>query len=250
MPKYGWKRDKYDDRDSLYKLQPKSNTPLPVRIDLTPWCSSVEDQGDLGSCTANALVGALEYLEKRKTKTYSDYSRLFIYYNERDAEGNVDEDSGAQIRTGIKTLVNKGACLEKDWPYDIEKFTEKPTDECYSDALHTRITTYHRLGHSLDEMRHCLASGFPFTVGFTVFEDMESPRVMKTGVVYLPRVGEQEMGGHAVLVVGYNDNVQRFIVRNSWGSDWAKGGYFSLPYDYLTNPKLADDMWVIQGRME
>ncbi len=155
-------------------------------VDLRPQCSPVEDQGQLGSCTANALAGALEFLLIKDKKPYADMSRLFIYYNERVVEHSVNQDSGAMIRDGIKTLAKQGACTEKLLPYDIKQFTKKPTPDCYKEALNYQITTYQRID-TVDEMRSCLADGFPFVFGFTVYESFESQDVAKTGVVPMPR---------------------------------------------------------------
>jgi C1A family cysteine protease len=214
-------------------------------VDLRPQCSKVEDQGNLGSCTANALVGALEFLEIKDKVPYADLSRLFIYYNERVIEHTTGSDSGAMLRDGIKTLAKQGACSEKKWPYLISKFRTKPTAACYKEALQHQITSYQRL-QTLDEMRACLAEGFPFVFGFTVYESFESQQVAQSGVVQMPQPGERVLGGHAVVAVGYQDAAKRFIVRNSWGPAWGMKGYFTMPYDYLANRDLSDDFWVVR----
>ncbi|MGD0236095.1 MAG: C1 family peptidase [Syntrophorhabdales bacterium] len=219
---------------------------LPSSVDLRPTCPAVADQGNLGSCTANALAGAMEFLMLKDQKPYADLSRLFIYYNERVIEGTVDQDSGAMIRDGIKTLADQGVCTEALWPYDISRFTVKPTDACYQEALKYKVTLYARL-NVIDEMRTCLADGFPFVFGFTVYESFESQDVANTGVVPMPGTNEQVLGGHAVVGVGYDDSQKRFIVRNSWGNAWGMKGYFTIPYDYLANRDLSDDFWAIRA---
>lgn len=243
---YGWVPDIPDQRDFLYSAMLKVPPTLPHSVDLRPKCSDVEDQGNLGSCTANALAGALEFLDRKGKVSFIDFSRLFIYYNERVIEHSVKYDSGAMIRDGIKTLAKQGACPETKWPYVVSKFTLKPTPACYKDALNHQITSYHRI-LTLDEMRACLAGGFPFVFGFTVYESFETQRVAKTGVVNMPKSTEKVVGGHAVLGVGYDDKAKRFTVRNSWGKDWGKKGYFTMPYDYLASRNLSDDFWTIRG---
>src|SRR5882672_3101009 len=120
---YGWLPDLPDHRDRLYAAVHRIAARLPRSVDLRPHCSPVEDQGDLGSCTGNALAGAVEFLEKKARIPLTNVSRLFIYYNERVIEHSVSEDSGAMIRDGIKTLVKQGVCAESRWPYVVSKFT-------------------------------------------------------------------------------------------------------------------------------
>ncbi len=242
---YGWLPDLPDKRDHMYGAVHKVPKKLPTKIDLRPYCSPVEDQKELGSCTANALAGALEFLMKKDKVSFTDMSRLFIYYNERVIEHSVRTDSGAMIRDGIKTLVKQGSCSELSWPYNIPKFAVKPPKKCYKEALNYQILSYARI-NTVDEMRTCLADGFPFVFGFTVYESFETQKVAKTGVVGMPKDSESMLGGHAVLGVGYDDRSKRFIVRNSWGTDWGKKGYFTMPYAYLKDRNLADDFWTIR----
>jgi C1A family cysteine protease len=243
--RYGWIPDVPDQRDFLYSAV-RPVLALPSHIDLRSTCSTIEDQGNLGSCTGNALAGAIEFLERKDGIPFVDASRLFIYYNERVMEGTVKSDAGAMIRDGIKTLKNQGVCSETRWPYIISKFAMKPNAACYKEALNRQITSYHRIV-TLDDMRICLAEGFPFVFGFTVYESFESQEVARNGIVQMPQPSECTLGGHAVLAVGYNDEQGRFIVRNSWGIDWGQKGYFTMPYEYLASRNLADDLWTIRS---
>ena len=246
---YRWTPDVPDRRDFKFAATFKPETlakTLPTSVDLRPKMSKVEDQGQLGSCTANALAGSLECLEGIKKQAMTDLSRLFIYYNERVIEGSVRSDSGAMLRDGIKTLAKQGVCTEKIWPYNIGRFTVKPTPAAYQDALGRKITSYHRL-HTVTDMKTCLASGYPFVFGFAVYDSFESEEVAKTGVLNMPQDGEGYLGGHAVCAVGYDEASKRLIVRNSWGTGWGQKGYFTMPYDYVADRDLSDDFWVVQN---
>ena len=244
---YGWMPDRPDQRDRLYSAIAAPPKKLPPAVDLNATCSAVEDQGQLGSCTANALVGNLEFLEKKAGRAPADLSRLFVYYNERAMEGTVKEDAGAMIRDGVKTLVKQGVCTEAKWPYVIGRFAAKPLAACYKEALTHQVLSYHRI-LTLQEMKSCLAEGYPFVFGFTVYEAFESPAVAKTGRLNLPKPKEKTLGGHAVMAVGYNEAAKRFTIRNSWGADWGLAGYFTMPYAYLdSRNNLADDFWTLRA---
>jgi len=249
---FGWVPDLPDQRDRKYARRnvavtlTGTPTPLPSSVDLRPECPPIVNQGQLGSCTANALAGALGFLEVKDGLAVQPFSRLYIYYNERVIEGTVSSDSGAQIRDGMKTLSqgDQGACYETTWPYDITQFAVEPPAAAYTQGEAHEITVYESL-QSVDDMRDCLASGYPFVFGFTVYQSFESPQVASTGVVPMPAPNEQTLGGHAVVAVGYDDASQRFIVRNSWGAAWGMQGYFTMPYAYLNNPNLAANFWTI-----
>lgn len=244
---YGWVPDLPDQRDHLYAAAPAILSKLPPKKDLRSGCPPVYDQGQLGSCTANAIAAAVQFdLKKQKLKVFAP-SRLFIYYNERVIEHTVNSDNGAQIRDGIKSIASQGVCPEPEWPYDIAKFADKPTPQCYKDAAKCEAVGYQRLvSTNLNQLKGCIASGFPFVFGFTVYDAFESQEVAETGILNLPGPQEKVQGGHAVLAVGYDDTTQRFAVRNSWGKDWGIKGYFTIPYAYLTNTNLADDFWTVR----
>ena len=247
IQRYGWIPDLPDHRDHLYAAPVMALAKQPAKMDLRTKCPPVYDQGQLGSCTANAIAAAIQFNRiKLKLKPKFVPSRLFIYYNERVMEGTAHTDSGAQIRDGIKSVAQQGDCPEKEWPYDIAKFAVKPSAKCYQDAKKYKAVTYQRLVQALSQLKGCLASGYPFVYGFTVYESFESAAVAKSGVMPMPQPKEKVLGGHAVLAVGYDDAQQRFIVRNSWGRNWGMKGYFTMPYSYLTDNNLADDIWTIR----
>lgn len=241
--RYGWMPDLPDQRDFLYAAPSRYQQNLPSSVNLSDKCPPIYDQGQLGSCTANAIAAAIEFDQKKKFVP----SRLFIYYNERDMEGTIRSDSGAQIRDGIKSVATLGAPPEKDWPYEIGKFEDKPPSKAFKDAQKDLVTLYQRLIQDLNTMKGCLASGYPFVFGFTVYSSFEGSKVAKTGIVPMPASDEKSIGGHAVMAVGYDDDSREFLVRNSWGTDWGLSGYFKMPYAYLTAPKLASDFWTIRG---
>jgi len=256
---YGWKPDLPDQRDYNYAVPHATAAALPTKMDLRPQCPKVVyDQGRIGSCTANAIAAAIEFDRIKQKLPKFTPSRLFIYYNERVMEGTSPSvDSGAQIRDGIKSVATLGACKETTWPYsDVNKnpaacpacpYAKKPSAAAVAEAAKYRIKSYQRLTTGqLSTLKGCLASGYPFVFGFTVYDSFESPQVAKTGIVTMPGPQEHVLSGHAVLAVGYDDASSRFIVRNSWGPGWGMQGYFTMPYLYLANAQLADDFWTIR----
>ena len=245
--KYGWIPDIPDKRDYKFKVTKEVLDQLPSVVNLNGECPDVFDQGALGSCTANA-IGSAHQFEQMKQDHNKDFvpSRLFIYFNEREMEGSINSVSGAQIRNGIKSVVSQGACPEIIWPYNINKFRTKPSESCYQEAMLHQVVQYMRVDQTLNEMKGCLASGYPFVFGFTVYEKFESKEVASTGIVNMPTQSESSMGGHAVMAIGYDDATQRFLVRNSWGTTWGMKGNFTIPYAYLTDGDLAADFWTIR----
>ena len=244
--RYGWVPDLPDHRDHLYSAPVELAAAPPAKVDLRPHCPPVYDQGQIGSCTANAIAAAIEFDRVKQKLAGFTPSRLFIYYNERVIEHTVDSDSGAQIRDGIKSVARQGDCPETEWPYVIARFKSRPPVRCYADALKYRVVLYQRLTPGLNQLKGCLSSGYPFVFGFTVYESFESAGVARTGHASLPKAGERAIGGHAVTGVGYDDARQWFVVRNSWGVRWGMKGYFTLPYAYLTDENLATDFWTIR----
>lgn len=233
-------------------------TVAPKSVDLRSFCSPIEDQGQLGSCTANAAVGLVEFFENKAFNKYIDASRLFVYKMTRDML-QWKGDTGATIRGTMGALVLLGAPPEKYWPYDISKFDLQPPMVCYGLAANWKAVKYFRLDPNgatpdqvLDNIKTYLAGGYPSMFGFPVYEEFMS--VAKNGVVPMPVKGSKYYGGHAIMAVGYDDNMQvgpdkgALLVRNSWGTGWGLKGYAWLSYKYVTSG-LAVDWWTLISQL-
>ena len=243
--RYGWRPDTPDMRDYLLAVAPPKT--LPATVSLRRSMPPVYDQGELGSCTANSVGAILEFNElKQKEPDAATPSRLFIYYNERVMEGTVKQDSGAEIRDGIKSVAQLGAPSETLWPYVVSKFATKPPATAYKEARKHEALRYARVAQDTMAIQNVLASGFPISFGFTVYSSFES-KVGKNGIVPLPQPQETVLGGHAVVAIGYKTIRGQLYVecRTSWGPDWADRGYFWMPAGYVTSGSLASDFWVI-----
>ncbi len=242
---YGWKPDLPGKLKRRYSAP---QTALPNSVDLRPgFPSPPYDQGQLGSCTANALVGAVEFAQKKEDKWHFIGSRLFVYYNTRAIEGTTDSDAGGTISDAVAAANKFGVCQETDWVYDVAQFATKPPDNAYKAAAMDLVLVSAAVDQTLPEMQGCLAAGFPIDIGFTVYDSFESDAVAKTGIVPMPNTAtENVLGGHSVLIVGYDNASQTFIVRNSWGTGWGMAGYCTFPYAYLTDPNMASDFQTIR----
>ncbi|HME48298.1 C1 family peptidase [Mycobacterium sp.] len=241
---YGWRHQLPDARDKRYAA--RATAAVPAEYDLRPQMPPVYDQGQLGSCTGNAIAAAMEY--ERDRQGLSDFvpSRLFIYYNERALEGTVSSDSGAVVRDGIKVVNSEGVCPETMWPYDIAMFTVRPPKRCFVAAVTDRLMQYEAI-QTLGDLKDAISSNLAVVFGFTVYESFESPAVAQTGVMPMPAPGENTVGGHCVAAVGYSDPKSQVIVRNSWGSSWGDKGYFYMPYQYMTGTTTSSDSSPING---
>jgi len=261
----GWQRDLPDFRDYtpqtpvvdsiLTKSQPlqEAMKAAPSAVDLRKWCSPIEDQGALGSCTANAGVGLAEYFQRRAHGKYLDASRLFLYKTTRNLLGWTG-DTGAYLRSTMKAMVLFGIPPEQYWPYNIADFDNDPSAFCYAMGLSYKITSYYRLdppgasaNQVLKRIKSSLAGGLPSMFGFSVYSSM--PGIGEgTGAIPFPTAEDSFSGGHAVVAVGYDDahkigkSKGALLIRNSWGVDWGDKGYGGLPYDYV-EAGLAVDFW-------
>lgn len=230
-------------------LIPIPEVVLPPKIDLRTLVTMppAYNQGNLGSCSAQAIAGAIEFSQDKQSLPNYVPSRLFIYYYERAIQGTVDTDSGAMLPDGMAVLNGYGYVPETDWPYDISKFAVKPPDALMTIAAKAITSQYASVPHTMSDIKGALAQGFPLVFGIICYTSLESESVARTGIVPMPgRWMDRQIGGHAILLMGYDDSKKRFMFRNSWGPEWGDKGYGYLPYDYVMRPDLASDFWVIR----
>jgi C1A family cysteine protease len=241
---YGTRRDAPDPRDHTFAISRRKKHA--ERVDLRGG-APIYNQKTLNSCSANAIAAAIRFDHLRAgNRRALNPSRLFLYFNERSIEGCIPKNVPVSLRDGYKTLARVGICAEQHWPYRVRHFAHHPPSECYDHAAAHRAVRYMRLKQDLRHIRECLADGYPFTAGITVYPSFETNRVKRTGSVPMPKRGEKLLGGHAVLIVGYDDRARHVIVQNSWGSGWGAGGYCFLPYDFILDEDHAWDLWTVR----
>ncbi len=253
-----------DQKDSVRTMLTKvgvvelEKLSIPTSIDLRGWCPPIEHQGALGSCTANAGVGLVEYYERRAFGRHIDASRLFLYKVTRNLLKWIG-DRGAFLRTTMAAMVFFGMPPEEYWAYIIKDFDKEPSSFCYAYAQNYQAIQYFRLDPPstpkdllLKRVKSLLAAGLPSMFGFAVFDSIK--KVEDDGKIPFPCPEERILGGHAIVVVGFDDNIKinnddckvettgALLIRNSWGTGWGDKGYGWLPYDYVLKG-LAIDWW-------
>jgi hypothetical protein len=239
----------HDDPDDDFERRafPVRESALPAAVDLRGWMTPVEDQGQLGSCTSNALAGAVEYLVRRETGRAVDLSRLFVYYNQRLWGDYVRDDGGGAIAVGVRVLARLGIPTESSWPYRPELFAVQPTAAVYAEAEKLQATDWWYVPIDERAIRGCLAAGFPIAFGTRCTQSFMD--VPASGVVPLPRASESsewKHGRHALLLCGYDDARRLFVIRNSWGADWGDRGYGYLPYEWVLNREWTRSAWAVR----
>lgn len=262
MYSFGWIRDYPDFRDysekespvrqsAEKKIKPKSTD----KVDLRKYCSPIEDQEKLGSCTANAAAGLIEYFEMKSFGNYLDASRLFIYKNTRNLM-KLTGDTGGTLRMAMKSLAHFGVCPEEFHPYEISNFDKEIPAFLYAYGQNFKGQEYYRVDTSdktpqnvLDAIKKNLSNNLPMIFGFTVYSSIQES-AKNGGKILFPERGEKVMGGHAIMAVGYDDNLKigkyqgALLIRNSWGTNWGESGYGWLPYEYVLKG-LAVDFWTL-----
>jgi len=237
-PKYPVRADPSDWRDNVYNF---ARSPLRDNVDMRNWASPVERQLHLGSCTGQATVGAYELLlNKDAPDKFTDLSRLFVYYNARLLENNVDSDIGAYVRDAIKGLKQYGVCSESYWPYNIENFARTPSVSSYEDAKKRNIKKYYRI-LNLDDILDALNADHPVVFSMLVYDSFESLSDQTT-IVPMPAESESPIGGHAMCFVGYDLKKELVLARNSFGPDWCMNGYCWIPFEYVKSETM--DSWI------
>jgi C1A family cysteine protease len=245
----GWKQDRAGVRDRAFVTHPRfALIQLPDSIDLSVEDPPVYDQGALGSCTGNGTAYVLAFAHHLAAKdSWITYSRLFIYYNERVIEGTINDDAGAEIRDGVTSLLNLGAPPETLWPYDIDCFTSKPTAEAYQVAPNYLALKAYKVDNTDGlSIRKALAAGFPVVFGCVVYPQIEDLNISRD-ILPMPTALDRPIGGHCMVIVGYDDKTQLFRVRNSWGPGWGNKGYCRIPYAYIGDGKTTGDCWVVSS---
>ena len=242
--RYGYIKDARDERDFPFMAPRGVQLPTRVSLKTTPKYPGAYDQLSEGSCVGQGCAFVFQFLHIKEGLENWVPARNMIYYNARVLEGTVNEDVGCQIRDGVKSLNRWGVCPESLWKYDVSKFAVEPSKQAYAEAMKHRAIQYHRVPRTLYAMKSVLASGLPFVFGTQLYESFESDEVARTGVVMMPRDGEQEIGGHCMACVGYDEKTKRWDVRNSWGTGWGQKGHCTMPFDYLIS-SLTTDIWVL-----
>jgi len=259
----GWHPDTPDRRDRTLRVSakvplvagalPSWAAALPRNSDNRRYCSPIEDQEALGSCTAQAVVGAMEYMLRRSGNGEFDGSRLFVYKISRKLLGWTG-DTGAYLRTAMKTVGAFGVPPEQYWPYDINHFEDEPDAFLFAFAGNYKSLEYTRIDAAdlswdqiLVDVKRVVAGGLPVVFGFSTYSS-----ISQAADIPFPAPNDTMVGGHAVMIAGYDDDRMTadgrrepsLLIRNSWGIGWGEQGYGYLPYRYVTEG-LTQDFWTV-----
>ncbi len=238
---------KFQEKDEQdYKFVPKvAIGDLPLKTNLSGYIPQIYDQLTIGSCTGNATAYALTIRRAIEKLPYINPSRLWLYLKARELADSIATDSGATIRDVIKATSKFGYPTEKQWPYNIAQFTAQPPAKVAQAAIKNIVKRYEAVGQDPVSIKACLAEGYPVVLGILVFESFMSVKTAATGIVPMPKRGEANNGGHALVIVGHDSMAKQYLLVNSWGDQWGDKGYARIPEDYIHNPKLTADLWRI-----
>ena len=242
-----WKASPKDERDHAFKMRLTGPITVLPKSDLSSFVPMITDQGQTGSCTGFSFKNLYMIRQNQHNQFDAEPSALFHYYNARVIEGDADEDAGAYIRDIIKAAVKQGMCHEKNWPFNENKVTVKPSKAAYKQGLLHQITGYNRL-YGADDVRMSLSFGLPVVYGVVLYDSFMTDTVATTGIVPMPDESTEEIqGGHAMCLCGHDDSKKMFLGINSWSEQWGhgagkfKGGFYSIPYAYID--KYCDEAW-------
>jgi len=251
--------DKPDARDHVYEIpEPHHGKALPSSVDLRHHCPPVYNQESTDSCTAHAVSGAYACHRRQTKARHFKPSPRFIYYNERELTNQLQGDCVVHLRDALKAVAKRGVCPAHLWRFsNSERLTgRKPPQRAFAAARNHRIVSYLRIGGTkhkpadlLTRLKHCLADGHTFVFAFAIYPNFRHGwEKWKHGIMPMPGPRTaKKIEHHAVLAVGYDDELQAFLVRNSWGPKFGTGGYFRMPYSVITNPSYAYDFWTVRG---
>lgn len=221
---------------------------LPPMVDLRTFLKPVEDHSTINSCVANAISSAYEYLQHRLTGKLQPVSRLFLYYNARMLEGTEEKDNGCSISSALEVIEKIGICSDETWSFDPDLVEQKPDFNAYQEAKKNLVEQVQEIDLDLYSMKHCLAMGYPFIFSLQLFHSFSQAGTQ--GKVLMPDLSQEKShadhGIHAMLAVGYLEEYQVFIVRNSWGENWGDQGYCYIPYEYVLQSDYCQECWSLK----
>lgn len=245
--RFGWVREHPDPLDRFYLdyFPEELEAKLPTRASNAQWRTHIEDQGNASACVGHATTSMTEARYNKAGLPFVDLSRLFTYWGARSLEGATQFDSGCYIRDACKWISSNGLCNEALWPYSdkLKQVQRKPSQAAFQNATLRKGFPYYSI-KGLQQLKANIAAGYDAVIGITVYESFMTNAVANTGNVPMPNLKtERPLGGHAIMVDGYDDALGGLICVNSWGTGWGRSGEFTLPYGFITNPDLSDDFW-------
>lgn len=255
---YNYKFQNHDERDYIFKppkeihnlssIDPKNplsaKQSLPQKYFITDnplYKSPILDQEYLGSCVANSVKSMMFTVSTGKV----DLSRLQLYMCFREIDGSsLTEDTGGTVRGAMKAVAQYGVCQESIWPYIISKFARLAPSKAFTSTYKLNNFVYTSIKQDLEIIKSSLTLNLPIVLGIMIYSSFETPFVDKYGIIPIPDTKKERiLGGHCILLVGYDDSKSYFKFQNSWGTNWGDSGYGYIPYQYILNTRLSSDLW-------